>query len=407
MSDADLRRRGFLKAGTFGLFGLGAAMRMNPRANAQDTGEPGQEEGSDFDFDFDEIEAPSIQQYNALGKTGLKVSDISMGMAREESVYHYALDRGINLFDTAESYYQGQHEKDIGRAFKKVRDKVVIMTKHFFGKPERITKKKVIKRFDASLKRLDFDCVDIALWHEVADPALFECDELLGAYDDLKKAGKLRFLGFSTHKPDIICPVAFKDKRFSVMMGIYNSVQNPKRSKWITKAKGLGIGVITMKTMMGQEQDKLTELADDRSTYSQAAIKWALTDKSVSSVMITMRTFEHIDEYLQASGQKLTKQDTDVLKKYVKAVDNRFCRIGCSTCLASCPHDVKIHDIMRFGMYYENYGEHGRAKLDYARMKDRYRANPCGTCEGYCESGCPHRLGIRERLLRYDNLLRG
>ncbi|MFH2001374.1 MAG: aldo/keto reductase [Planctomycetota bacterium] len=399
MSDPNIHRRGFLKAGTVGLFGLGAAW-SRCRASAA------QEKSPDFDLDLEEEDAPSIQKYNALGNTGLKVSDISMGMAREESVYRYALDRGINLFDTAESYYQGQHEKDIGRAFKKVRDKVVIMTKHFFGKPEAITRQKVIKRFEDSLKRLDSDYVDIALWHEVADPALFECEELLRAYEELKKAGKYRFLGFSTHKPDTICPVAFDTKRFSMMMVIYNSVQYPERSPMIAKAGSLGLGVVTMKTMMGQEQDKLAELADDRNTYSQAAIKWALTDRNVSSVMITMRTFEHIDEYLNASGQKLTPKDTEVLKKYVKAIDHRFCRIGCSTCLAACPHGVAIHDIMRFGMYFENYGERKRAALDYSRMKEKYRASPCLACQGECAGACPHDLEIQGRLIRYNSLLR-
>ncbi|MFH2001199.1 MAG: aldo/keto reductase, partial [Planctomycetota bacterium] len=390
MNRSDMNRRFFLKAGAMGILGLGAAAKGGG-AKARPQEDP------DLDFEMEEAEAPSIQKYNILGSTGLKVSDISLGMAREDSVFQYALDRGINFFDTAESYYQGRHEYDVGRALKPVRDKVIVTTKHYYSDPARITRGKVIKRFDDSLKRLGFDYVDIAMWHEVSNPALFQCEELLGAYEELKKAGKLRFLGFSTHNAETICPPAFEAGVFSAMMVIYNSVQYPERSENIKKAKELGIGVIAMKTMMGQDQDNLVELADDRHTYSQAAIKWALTDECVPNVVISMRTYEHIDEYLKASGGKLTQEDKAILKKYVKAVDNRYCRIGCRSCLAACPNQVAIHDIMRFGMYYENYGEKKRAMLDYARMNEKHRATPCVTCDGKCMGACPHNLAIQER----------
>jgi len=190
------------------------------------------------------------------------------------------------------------------------------------------------------------------------------------------------------------------------MMVIYNSVQYPDRSENIKKAKELGIGVIAMKTMSGQDQDHLVELADDSTTYSQSAIKWALSDDCVPNVVISMRTFEHIDEYLKASGQKLEAQDMEVLKKYAKAVDNRYCRIGCKTCVSACPNQVAIHDIMRFGMYYENYGERERAMLDYARMSEKNRAGSCAACRGVCAGACPHDLSLRERLIRYDKMLR-
>jgi predicted aldo/keto reductase-like oxidoreductase len=190
------------------------------------------------------------------------------------------------------------------------------------------------------------------------------------------------------------------------MMIIYNSVQNPQRSQHITRAKELGIGVIAMKTMMGREQDKIAELVDDRTTFAHAAMKWALTDEGVSSVVITMRTFEHIEEYLQASGKALTARDQEVLKKYVRAVDNRFCRIGCTACLASCPNRVAIPDIMRFGMYFENYGEEKKAMLEYAALRKQARAHYCEGCIGNCVSACPHGLQLKERLIRYDQLLR-
>ncbi|MHC4944293.1 MAG: aldo/keto reductase [Planctomycetota bacterium] len=396
MKKTHMNRRKFLKAGALGTLGAGAIGALG----ADTLGHTASDKAGKED------ESPRVREYNILGKTGLKVSDISMGIAREPAVYHFALDQGVNFFDTAESYYKGQHERDVGRAFKKVRDKVIITTKHHLDSKKPPTKKELIERFDQSLERLGFDYVDIAMWHMVEDEALLKNEEILAAYETLKKAGKYRFLGFSTHNADKICPPAYDSGLFSAVMLIYNSVQYPDRGKHMARAKELGIGTIAMKTMGGREQDHLTELAGKRTTYSQAAIKWALTDRDVDNVVITMRTFEHVEEYLQASGQTLSSQEKEVLKKYVKAVDNRYCRIGCSLCHASCPHDVAINDIMRFGMYYENYGEEKKAMLEYASLDRSRRASPCRTCSGACETACPHRLFIRDRLVKYDDLLR-
>lgn len=400
MKSNDVNRRRFLKAGALGL--VGARFLDGRPAAAGDEkidGAPAPADG----FAEDEI---GIRKYNVLGKTGLEVSDISLGGAREAGVLHYALDRGINLYDTAEQYFQGQHETDIGKAFKSVREKVIVITKHLHGFSNKISKKDVIDRFDASLQRMGFEYVDIAMLHHLADPKVLENEELLDAYAELRKAGKFRFFGFSTHDPDVVCDAAIESGLFSVMLLIYNSVQYPQRSEMMKKAAENGIGILAMKTMAGRQQDRIKELVNERTTFSQAAIKWALTDKAVSSVLITMRTFEHIEEYLRASGKALTAKDEEVLKKYAAAVDREYCRIGCTACLNGCTGAVAIPDIMRFGMYYENYGEEKKAMLEYASLAEALRADTCRGCAGECESACPHGLSIRERLMRYDGLLR-
>jgi predicted aldo/keto reductase-like oxidoreductase len=396
MKKTNMNRRRFLKAGALGVAGAPLLAGCGTTGKQQKAETIGETEG----------EEPRIRKYNTLGKTGLKVSDISLGGACEKPVLRYALDRGVNLYDTAEQYFQGQHEAYIGRAFKDVRDEVIVITKHVHGLANKITKKDVIDRFDASLQRMGFDYVDIAMIHHLADPETLKNEELLGAYEDLKKAGKYRFLGFSTHDAEAVCPAAFESGLFSVMLLIYNSVQYPNRSEMVTQAKEHGIGVLAMKTMAGRQQDRIKELVNDRTTFSQAAIKWALTDRAVTSVCISMRTFEHIDEYLPASGEILTEKDQEVLKKYAAAVDNEYCRIGCTACVRSCPERVNIPDIMRFGMYYENYGEEKKAVLEYAALAEKERAHPCSACKGACEAACPHRLSIRERLVRYDGMLR-
>jgi predicted aldo/keto reductase-like oxidoreductase len=386
MASHEIDRRRFLTTSALGLAGAATAGATPEGTTPAD-------------------DEPRVRRYTTLGRTGLEVSDLSLGGAREEAVLRYALDRGINLYDTAEQYFEGGHEADLGRAFKGVRDKVIVVTKHLHGFTHPITTADVIDRFDASLERMGFDYIDVAMLHHLADPKVLQNEELLRGYEELKKAGKYRFFGFSTHDPDLVCDAAIASGLFDVMLFIYNSVQYPDRCEHVTRAAAAGIGVMAMKTMAGRQRDAIKSLVDDRTTFSQAAIRWALTDPAVSTVTITMRTFEHVDEYLRASGTTLTAEDERILTAYARAVDHEYCRIGCSACHSSCPSRVAVNDVMRCGMYYESYREEHKAMLEYAALDPARRADPCRDCSAPCEASCPHRLRIRERLTRYHDVL--
>jgi len=399
MKPSEMNRRRFLKAGALGLASVPLVSGCRAPGEAKSTPPPAKLAGTV------PAKEARIVQYNTLGKTGLEVSDISLGGATEAPVFRYALERGVNLYDTAEQYFQGQHEAYLGAAFKDVRDQVIVITKHLHGFSSKISKKDVVDRFDASLRRMGFDYVDIAMIHHLADPETLRNEELLDAYETLRKAGKYRYLGFSTHDMEAICPAAFDSGLFSVMLVIYNSVQYPERSGMITRAKELGIGVLAMKTMAGRQQDRIKSLVNDRTTFSRAAMKWALTDPGVTSVLISMRTFEHIDEYLPASGERLDEKDLEVLNQYAAAVDHDYCRIGCARCERACPNRVAVNDIMRFGMYFENYGEERKAMLEYGALPGARRAASCAACSAPCERACPHGLAVKDRLLRYHGLL--
>src|SRR4030042_5411459 len=91
----------------------------------------------------------AIKQYNILGRTGLKVSDISFGAGgtTDPAIIQYALDLGINFFDTAESYGDGSSEETIGKVAAQHRDKMIICTKLLLD--GKIKKEEGITRFEA------------------------------------------------------------------------------------------------------------------------------------------------------------------------------------------------------------------------------------------------------------------
>lgn len=153
--------------------------------------------------------------YRKLGSTGETVSAIGvggwhLGLKKVDEklaikIIRSAIDRGINFMDNSWDYFEGKSENRMGKALQDgYRDKVFLMTK-IDGR----TKKIAAKQLDESLKRLKTDCIDLVQHHEILrfeDPARI-FDEKEGANLALleaKKAGKIRYIGFTGHKDPYI-----------------------------------------------------------------------------------------------------------------------------------------------------------------------------------------------------------
>ena len=137
-----------------------------------------------------------VLEYRTLGKTGLKVTTVSMGVMNcsDPAVLLRAFELGINFYDTADCYMWGKNEEMVGKAFQGKREKVLIQTKVHSNE-----EKKMRASVERSLRRLKTDYIDVLVWHghshpeEVSDPNLHEF------MTKMKKEGKVRFTGFSSH----------------------------------------------------------------------------------------------------------------------------------------------------------------------------------------------------------------
>jgi predicted aldo/keto reductase-like oxidoreductase len=118
-----------------------------------------------------------------------------------------------------------------------------------------------------------------------------------------------------------------------------------------------------------------------------------------------MRSFSHVEEYVSASGRALKREDLALLKEYSRQVDNTYCRVTCKKCEPSCPHHVAISDVMRFEMYFENYGHEKTAIENYALLDDARKPKNCVNCSGHCNSACPFGIKVRDRLIHADEIL--
>ena len=363
-----------------------------------------------------EVNRPGeVKRYNKLGRTGYEISDISFGSSNlrvgQEDLVHLAMDRGINYFDTAESYARTQSETTLGRALKGKRDQVVItskaMTEADTGADE------LMSRLEASLGRLQTDYVDIFMNHAVNDIEVVRNPEWHAFIDKAKEQGKIRFSGVSGHAGHLIecLDYVFDNDLVDAVLVAHNFGQDPKFYERITrsidwiatqedlprvlaKGKEKNVGITVMKTQHGARLNDMRPYETGEATTSQAALRWVLTNPHVDAAVITMNTAEKIDEYLGASGYRdLAAGDMDLLETYAQVTGSSYCVNVCSDCEGSCPYDVPIAEVLRTRMYAVDYRDTAMARDEYRLLKTN--ATACLTCSGEpCANACTHGLAI-------------
>ncbi len=355
---------------------------------------------------------PSVKSYREIGKTGLKMSDISFGAGKlsAASMVLRAVDSGINYFDTAPDY--GQSEKTIGEAMPKIsRDKVIITSKlcHTQPYPGHLPlgsrKKDYIASVEGTLSRMKTDYLDFCFVHAIgemnkdleAEKKRLLDDEMFEAVAEMKKAGKIRFLGTSSHGPnnmEELLMIAVKSGRFDVIQPSFNFMKFPKLPEVMKEAHKRGVGVIAMKTLAGAKDMNIEGKAEE---FSHAAFRWVLKHPEVSGLIVTMKTASDIELYLKASGTRFTASDQKVLDRYASLYGGEYCRTGCGECEELCPLGVEIASVMRYRMYFRDYGMEKRAMESYALLKKN--ASSClGCADPVCTGSCPHGLPVKEML---------
>ena len=362
----------------------------------------------------DEWAGAKVAGYRRLGRTGAFVSDISLGSGSSTGgrqtvdVTREAIDRGINYFDTAPDYAETGSERRFGEAMKGRRDKMFVATKFCLptghlgpGTPVA----EYMRAVEGSLERLQTDWVDLVHIHScdsverLMDPNVHE------AFDRLKEQGKVRFLGVSTHTPNLetVANAAIESDRFDVMMLAYHFGAWPGLSDIVDRAAAKDIGVVAMKTLRGSMHHFLDWPPDDRDSFTQASFKWVLSNPSVACLVISLWETGQLDEFLYASGQNLRPSDTAVLERYSALTTESHCRPHCGICLDTCPEGLPIHDVLRHRMYFEHFG----AQKEGMRLYDALakNASACATCAAPCTNACPDGVDIPGRMRGAHDLL--
>jgi predicted aldo/keto reductase-like oxidoreductase len=408
-----------------------------------------------------------INRYRTLGRTGFRVSDISMGcgMISDPNVVLYAYDHGMNLFDTAEAYGNGDSETKIGQALPHLdRDKIFIVTK--LGIDERPDEQAIIERFNQSLARLKTGYADALYMHGIAYLDLVTYEPFHAACEKLKAEGKLRHAGISSHGPrgdepdamDTVLLAAIADGRFDVMLLSYGFVNKDEGERVLAACKEKNVGTTIMKSATGiiempvfdpenpneqvqgwydylEEQGATHEEATERirnylerrrpefeaslaqskpfierhgiKTQEELDLKsyqWVLRNPDAHTICPSMPTFEAIDRMLPLSGTELSMEGEALLGDYASAFRTRHCRFSCTECTGACPESLPVSTILRYAYYYQKQGRQKHAMRKYARLGGQ-NAAACLECHAPCNDACPHGVQVQDRLFEAHGLL--
>jgi len=383
-----MNRRSFIKAGVAGT----AAALIAPPAFAEALQQMAEAEQAVFPKPV----------YRTLGRTGLKITVVSFGamLTPEPEVIRLAIENGVNYIDTARKYMNGKNEEIVGKAIKGMRDKVYLATK---TPSDSKTKMEIIRDVEISLKALGTDHIDVIQLHNLIDKERIFIAETREALTQLKKEGKVRFCGVTTHKNEAEVLNALADDPdhfFDTCLVKYNFKSDKEVSTAIDRAAAVGIGIIAMKTQAGGYETT----GMGKITPHQAALKWALQNPKVTAAIPGMRNMTEYREDIAVMGMPFRYADQRRLDRYAEAIAPFYCCF-CGSCEAGCPRGVEISTVNRALMYAEGgYRDISLARATYSELPRQANAAVCVDCEG-CSARCVNGLNIAAKMDRARGLL--
>ncbi len=314
-------------------------------------------------------------QYLNLGRTGLKVSRLCLGMMTYGStkwrawvldeeqgrpIIQKAVESGINFFDTANAYSKGESEEITGRALRDFarREEVVIATKVFFPYNEKpnqggLSRLHILRAVEDSLRHLGTDYIDLYQIHRY-DPET-PLDETLEALHDLVKSGKVRYIGASSmyawqFTKSLYLADLHNWTRFISMQNHYNLVYREEEREMIPVCLAEGIGIIPWsplargflagnrsredwgetiraktdgfgQTLYYRDADfqiveRVEEVAKQRGVSpAQIALAWILHKPGITSPIIGASKMYQLEEALAALEISLTPEEMTILEE--------------------------------------------------------------------------------------------
>ncbi|MBO4890006.1 MAG: aldo/keto reductase [Lachnospiraceae bacterium] len=335
-----------------------------------------------------------------------------------EREIRYAIDSGVNYFDTA--YLYPGNEEVFGRVLEKIgaRDKINIATKmpnYFLKSPGEAD-----RRFSEQLGRLRTDHVDYYLMHMLPDLETWEelrnrgIDKWL---ENKKKEGLIRRIGFSYHGSSemFIKILHAYDWEFAQIQYNYLDENSQAGVRGLKEAASKGIPVIIMEPLRGGRlvnaiPEKAKEIIRTRTPNWSAAefgLRWLWNQSEVTTVLSGMNSMDMVKENIRIASDmtegSLTEDDMKTYADVIEEIESKIkvrCT-GCGYCMP-CPAGVDIPGC--FSTYNTSYNEgYANGIREYfmctAMKKERALASQCKKC-GKCEAHCPQGIKIREELVR-------
>jgi len=330
-------------------------------------------------------------KYVPLGKTGIKVSEVGFGgipiirLSNDEAVkvLLHAYARGITFYDTANMYRDS--EAKIGRALSPVRNKIIIATK-----TTRRDAKGFLKHLEKSLNDLNTDYIDLYQFHQVANveewQKISSNEGALIEAEKAKKAGKIRFIGVTSHNIQIAIKL-IKTRLFDTVQFPFNFIEQDAKNKLHKYSKDKGIGIIAMKPFAGGVIDN-------------AALAFKYLRQFPDVIPIPgFDSVQSVDDIgsIYNSPNEVTDQDLEKMEEYRQELGRVFCR-RCEYC-QPCPEGVMITPAMGYPIVASRMSPQVSVEFLKIPMESTLKCTECGECI----ERCPYELPIPDLLKKnYD-----
>jgi len=354
-----------------------------------------------------------------FGRSGIKVSTLSLGgmfdILNNRLMLAKALEWGIDYWDTAEGYGGGRSEEGIGRWFARnpdTRKQVFLVTKLSLRRGTDFT-----PRLEECLKRLHTDYIDLLFVHGISgidmmDPGLESWSQAM------KKAGKLRLFGFSTHSNMEDClDGAARLPWIDGIMFTYNYrlMHEPRMKAAVEACYRSGIGLTAMKTQGGgpvkSDSESEIEMAGrfmkKGFTDHQARLMAVWEDKRIASICSQMPNLTIMATNAAAAVDKtrLSQSDRALLAQYARETCSDYCA-GCSRlCSEVLGIKVPVNDLMRCLMYVHSYQDLTLARATFEALPTQTKTLLAQLDFNEAERSCPRNLPIGRMMKEATDLL--
>ena len=323
----------------------------------------------------------------------------------------YAIDHGVNYFDTAYVYHGGKSEVVLGRILKPYRDRIFIATKL----PVFLVKERGdFDRFlDEQLKRLQTTYLDLYLLHGLNERTWENVKglDVLAFLDRAKLDGRVRHVGFSFHDTVAVFRKIVEAYDWTMCQIQYNYLdeQYQAGSEGLTYAASRGIGVAVMEPLRGgklakvpPEVERLFNSSPERRAPAEWGLRWVWNHPEVGTVLSGMSTLDQVRENIgfaaEGRANSLSAGDLALVDRARKAY-RKLLDVDCSGCAYCMPCPAGVNIPTNFSLYNDTvtFKDPTGVIVYNAFMFPEQRASACIEC-GECEEKCPQHIPIREEL---------
>jgi uncharacterized protein len=350
-----------------------------------------------------------------LGKTGVEVTLLNQGTVGQpaalDRVLRTAYREGVRYFDTAEGYKNSEVViSDWLTAFPDIRKTIFLATKSHVRTP-----KDMMAKLDERLARLKTDYIDLLFFHglDTGQTDWPKSKELKEAAEALKKTGKVKFIGFSTHDKMIAEQIQ------NAAEGGFIDVIMLKWTPWEAKGSALnnaldachskGIGLVSMKQLQGQmkfTEQHVPSIKAKGLTPAQGLLQAIWTDERFSASCVTLANIEQTIENADAARrfEPLKVAEIEELRDAVLASNPTMCP-GCDgRCADAAGTKARLGDLARFYSYHEFSGMRSVAREEYSALTPEER-DWKGADLAAAREACHHKIDFANLLPETDRLL--